>query len=281
MLEARKPAYLLSFLVIIFAIVASILGLLQRGIYRDNDFVTSAWLANDAITLFTAIPFMMVALFFTIRGSLAWTIIWLGLLDYFLYNYSFYLFGAGFNPLFLLYVLIVGSSIYAMICGLASFDRRNLIRSVSSRMPVRWIAIYLLFVAAGLTSIYVAQSLGYVVNGSLPEIVTRTDHPTSVVFALDLTLLVPAMVLGAVWVWQRKAWGYILTGISLINGTLYTLVLTSGALFGTYRGIEGLVGEIPLWATLTLLGLTMNAVFFARIRNPYAMFSYTTTHEPE
>jgi hypothetical protein len=207
MLEARKPAYLLSFLVIIFAIVASILGLLQRGIYRDNDFVTSAWLANDAITLFTAIPFMMVALFFTIRGSLAWTIIWLGLLDYFLYNYSFYLFGAGFNPLFLLYVLIVGSSIYAMICGLASFDRRNLIRSVSSRMPVRWIAIYLLFVAAGLTSIYVAQSLGYVVNGSLPEIVTRTDHPTSVVFALDLTLLVPAMVLGAVWVWQRKAWG--------------------------------------------------------------------------
>jgi hypothetical protein len=267
--------------VIIFAIVASILGLLQRGIYRDNDFVTSAWLANDAITLFTAIPFMMVALFFTIRGSLAWTIIWLGLLDYFLYNYSFYLFGAGFNPLFLLYVLIVGSSIYAMICGLASFDRRNLIRSVSSRMPVRWIAIYLLFVAAGLTSIYVAQSLGYVVNGTLPEIVTRTDHPTSVVFALDLTLLVPAMVLGAVWVWQRKAWGYILTGISLIKGTLYTLVLTSGALFGTYRGIEGLVGEIPLWATLTLLGLTMNAVFFARIRTPYAMYSYTTTHEPE
>jgi hypothetical protein len=72
-----------------------------------------------------------------------------------------------------------------------------------------------------------------------------------------------------------------LPGICLIKGTLYTLVLTSGALFGTYRGIEGLVGEIPLWATLTLLGLTMNAVFFARIRNPYAMFSYTTTHEPE
>jgi hypothetical protein len=88
----------------------------------------------------------------------------------------------------------------------------------------------MLFVATGLTVIYLLQSLGFIFTGEGPAIVTRTGHPTSIVFALDLTLLVPFLALGAFWLLRRKAWGYVLAGIFTVKGALYTLVLTVGSL---------------------------------------------------
>ncbi len=51
-----KPVTILSILIAIFATIASAGGLLLDGLYRDNAFVTTTWLGNDAITLFLAVP---------------------------------------------------------------------------------------------------------------------------------------------------------------------------------------------------------------------------------
>ncbi|HEX7976034.1 MAG TPA: hypothetical protein VF498_16620, partial [Anaerolineales bacterium] len=57
MAESRlKPATILSILIAILAVFASAGGLLLQGLYRDNAFVTTTWLGNDAITLFLATP---------------------------------------------------------------------------------------------------------------------------------------------------------------------------------------------------------------------------------
>jgi hypothetical protein len=80
-------------------------------------------------------------------------------------------------------------------------------------------------VAAGLSLIYVAQSMAFIATGQLPAIVTITEHPTSVVFALDLTLLIPWLAVGAIWLIKRKPWGYVIAGVLSVKGPLYTLVL--------------------------------------------------------
>ncbi len=53
-----KPStpYTLSIIIAILATIASAGGLLLNGLYRDNAFVTTTWLGNDAITLFLAVP---------------------------------------------------------------------------------------------------------------------------------------------------------------------------------------------------------------------------------
>jgi hypothetical protein len=46
-----------------------------------------------------------------------------------------------------------------------------------------------------------------------------------VVAALDLSLMVPALITGAVWLWRRAAWGYVVASVASIQGALYLLVL--------------------------------------------------------
>ncbi len=103
MLETkRKPVVILSTLIAVLAAFASLGGLVLNGLYRDNAFVTTTWLGNDAITLFLAVPILVAAMTFAQRGSLRASLVWMGALDYMLYNHAFYLFGAAFNGFFLL-----------------------------------------------------------------------------------------------------------------------------------------------------------------------------------
>jgi hypothetical protein len=131
----------------------------------------------------------------------------------------------------------------------------------------------MLVVAIGLSLVYLAQSLTFIATGDLPGIVVSTGHPTSVVFALDMTLVIPFFALGAIWLLQRKPWGYVLAGISTVKGPLYTLALTVGSSWGSRAGVPGVGGEIPLWVTLTVLGFIAAAIFYtslhrAPVRNP-------------
>lgn len=261
-----RTARILSYSIAILAAISSAGGLLLRGLYRDNLFVSSAWKGNDVITLFLAVPLLIASMNHAKRGSHRAQLLWMGVLDYMLYNYAFYLFGAAFNWFFLIYTALLGLSIFALIFGLVDLDINGIRQSVRERMPKKWIAGYMLFVAAGLTMIYVMQSLGFIFTGEIPAIVTRTGHPTSVVFALDLTLLVPFLTLGAVWLLQRKAWGFALAGICTVKGAMYTLVLTAGSLWASKAGVEGAGGEIPLWVTLTALGMIAGGLFYANLK---------------
>jgi len=208
------------------ATAASAGGLILGNLYRDNTFVASLWKGNDLVTLVVAVPMIIAALVLSMRGSQRAQLVWLAMLNYMLYNYAFYLFAAAFNWFFLIYVALFTLSIFALIFGLVNIDVNGISKKFRARTPVKWISGYMLFVALGLSTIYISQSIGFVATGQLPEIVLKTGHPTSIVFAIDLSLLVPVFVLGAICLWKRKPWGYVLATMSMVKGAVYTLVLT-------------------------------------------------------
>jgi len=266
---ARNPSAILSSLIVVLAAIASAGGLLLDGLYRDNRFVTSAWKGNDLVTLFVAVPILAAAMILSARGSTRARLVWLGTLDYMLYNYAFYLFAARFNSFFLIYAALFGLSIFALIYGLATLDTASIAARAGLRMPVRLIAGYMLFVAVGLTLVYLGQSFAFAFTGKIPDIVTLSGHPTSIVFALDLTLLVPFLALGGLWLPRRKPWGFVLAGMLTVKGPLYTTVLTAGSLWAANSGIDGVAGQIPLWVGLTAMGSIACVAFFANIpRSP-------------
>ena len=260
-----KAPTILTILITVLAALTSAGGLLFNNLYRDNAFVTTTWLGNDAVTLFLAVPLLIAALIFSARGSLRARLVWLGVLDYMLYNYAFYLFGAAFNAFFLLYAALVVLSIFAIIFTLLSLNVDMIKQQFRDRTPVKWIGGYFIFVAAGLGIIYLAQSIGFILTGQLPAIVTITQHPTNVIFALDLTLLIPWLALGAIWLIQRKPWGYVIAGILSVKGPLYTLVLAVNSVLVVNAGISE-TSELPLWATLTVLGLMATAFLFGNMK---------------
>jgi hypothetical protein len=267
-----KPVTILSILIAILAAIVSAGGLLLDGLYRDNAFVTTTWLGNDAVTLFLAVPILVGAMVVSTRKDpkglqrpLGSYLTWMGALDYMLYNYAFYIFGAAFNWFFLLYAALLALSILALIFGLANLDVNRISQQVRKDAPVKWIGGYFLFVASGLGLVYLIQSIGFIFTGSVPAIVTMSGHPTNVVFALDLTLLIPWLIVGAFWLMKRKPWGVVIAGILNVKGPLYTLVLAVNSILVVNAGISK-TSELPLWGTLTVLGLIASVLFYANMK---------------
>jgi len=261
-----RAAYWLSIAVAALMAVCSAAGLFVAGLYRDNTLVTSAWKGTDLVTLAVAVPLMIWALAAVRRGSVRAVVVWVAMLAYAVYNYAFYLFGAAFNALFLGYVALFALSLYALVFLLPYLDVEAIKRSFSPKMP-RWPVVgYLLFTAAGLGLLWTGWAAASAVAGTVPQPVIETGHPTAVVFALDLSLIVPALVLGGVWLLQRRAWGYLLAAVYCVKGAVYGLALTSSSLWAQRAGIEAAGAQIPLWAGLTVLALIACAVVFANVR---------------
>jgi hypothetical protein len=251
MLQATsRPAYVLTIVIAALAVLASAGGILIDGLYQDNLLVTSGWYGNDLVTLFVAVPILLAALVLSMRGSHRAQLIWLGMLDYTLYNYAFYLFGTAFNDFFLVYVALFALSIFALIFGLARVNGKGIRQRFRARTPVRWIAGYMMFVAVGLSVVYIAQWVGFVAARQLPPIVVQTGHPTSVVFALDLSLVVPVLVLGAVWLWKRQPWGYVLAAVANVKGAAYMLALCAVTASAVRSGALEDLSQLALWGAI-------------------------------
>lgn len=251
----HRTAYRLSAIIIVLALAASLGGLFIKDIYQDNTFVTAAWNGNDFVTLVIALPLLFVSLILSMRGSQRAQLVWLGMLDYMLYNYAFYLFGAAFNSFFLIYVALFTLSMFALIFGLISLDVEALGRKFQNGIPARWISGYMFFLALGLIIVYSTQIYHFLAEDVVPSIVIMTGHPTSVVFALDLSLLVPPLIIGATWLWQRRHWGFVLAGILLTKGAVYPLALALGSYIAAKSGIPGVSSQTGFWVALSVSAL--------------------------
>ena len=260
-----KPAYILSAIVAVMLVMASAGGLFLDGLYRDNTWVTTQFRGSDLVRLVVAAPVLVVALLLTRRGSPRAQLIWLGILWLTLYDYAFYLFGAAFNEFFLIYVALFSLSILALIFALSRVDADAIGRKFRTRTPVKWIAGYMLFIAVFLGGLWLAQSLSFIVTGQLPQSIVDSGHPTGIVFALDLALLVPGMVLGALWLWQRRPWGYVLGAMMLVKGTLYPLALIGMGVF--YTNATGTWDALmPFWVAFAVVSLIASGFFFGNMQ---------------
>lgn len=263
-----KPAYILSVIIAILASVASVGGLFT-DLYRDNPPVISAFRGNDLVTLFVAVPLLVAALILAQHGSPRAQLIWLGSLGYMLYNYIFYLYGAAFNQFFLLYIALFTLSVYALIFGLSKVNVNGISQKFRAETPVKSISSWMLFFAVLLGGLWIARSLSFVITGQVPEDVVKMGHPTALVYATDLSLLIPGLVLGAIWLWQRRAWGYVLAAIVLVKATTYGLALLTMTVYSAMT--TGVWDALtPLWIFLTA-GCLISARFLLGNMQPHSM----------
>lgn len=237
MSSPKKITRLLSIIIAVLAFMASLGGLLFENLYRDSTFIKKAWYGNDWVTLVVVVPALLTSIEWSARGSSRAHLIWMGLLWYMLYNYAFYLFGAQFNAFFLLYVSLFSLSIYALFIGLSDLNLSAFAAGFSEKTPVKWISAVLLLVALPLAVVELGACFRFIALGILPE-------APGLIYALDLSLVVPNMVLAAVLLWRRLPWGYVLGAIMLVKGTFYGAVLIVSSLLIQYSPITQ---KDPFW----------------------------------
>jgi hypothetical protein len=235
-MRTSNTVYWLSWLIAAFTLIASVGGLFIGNLYQDNELVKKTWFINDLLTLVVMTPLLVGSLILAMRQSQRAQLVWVAMLGYMLYNYAFYLFGAAFNVFFLIYVAIVSLSMFALIFALSSLDVTAISQSFRTSTPVRWISGFMVFIGAFLGFKWIADSLNFVLTGQLPQAVVDFAHPTNIVFALDLSLIVPWMILGAIWLWQRHSWGYIVGIMMTVKAATYGLVLITSTIYVALSG---------------------------------------------
>ena len=254
---------MITFAVLVLVSIAAAGGLLWSGLYQDNPFVRAIWQGNDLVTLLVALPLLAYGLIGTLNGSRKANLIRLGMLDTLFYAYTFYLFSAAFNAFFLVYSLLVTFSLLGLILGLMDLDLAAVKELFSDKTPVRWIGGYQIFVGLGLSVVYLLQISAFIFSGEVPAIIAKTDHITHIVPALDMTFVIPWLLLGGILIWQRKAWGYVISSIMMVKGVVYMLTLAVGSASAALAGFPESGAEIPLWGILwigfVVLGIWMLA----------------------
>ncbi len=258
-----KRESLFSILVAILSAAASAGGLFIGGLYRrDTVWASSQLRGNDLVTLAVAVPLLVVALVLAERGSAGARLVRLGVLAYMAYNYAFYLFGAAFNEFFLIYVAVFSLSLGALILGLAAVDAAAIARLFRERTPVKGIAGYMVFIAAFLGFNWAFRTMGFLATGRIPQDILNSGLPTAIVYAIDLSLLVPALASVAALLWKRRPWGYVLGTVLMVKCATYPLALVGMGIFAARAGVPGARAMMPFWmvfaaVSLVVLGLLL------------------------
>lgn len=248
----------LSSIIVLLVLVVTA-GAWLLPIYTDNPTITLMWRINDFITLAVALPLWIVAaVIWFKKKSLKALLVWYGVVWYICYNYAYYVYGAHFNAFYLLYLLIYSLSLLAVIVGVIQLPIQQIQIEIKPIWKKTLIGI-MGFIATGLLLIYTIQSLLYVMEGTLPAIITMSGHITSVVFSIDVSMVVLVFMVSIYLMIKNNKFGYVFALIGNLKGAIYLLVLI-------FSSIQINPEELIIWVMLFILSCVALGLSYRSIK---------------
>jgi hypothetical protein len=238
-----------------------------QGLYRyDIPLSAVGFRAADAITLILALPLLIISLVLYQRRQLKGGLLLTGVLAYFLYNYGSMAFGAAYNPLFLIYIILFSASLFAFVLLLTSFQEQELPSHFSADLPRRTIGIFLIVSGGILSLVWLALSIvPALLSNAVPlEVASYTTFITGVV---DIGIVAPALIISGALLLRNVPIGYLLSSTMLV----FTVTLGSNLLSaGIAQLLTGVVttgqfiGFTVPFVILTLIALRLTITIFRK-----------------
>lgn len=205
---------------------------------------------QDIVTLIFGIPLLIISLVLARKRLLKGSILLAGLLGYFLITYMMYTFIAMYNRLFLVYVLLMSTSLFAFILTLLDFNIEKLSSVFSAKLSIRFVGGYLMISTTIIGLLWLARVIPSLISGTVP---IEVEHGTTLtVQAFDLAFFLPGMFLAGLLLIKRKAFGYLLAPISTVSNALIMVALLSK---GISMKLTGIPGTLPMIAMTSLFGV--------------------------
>ena len=238
-MTVKKVWLALSMFTAALVAIASACGILVGSIYARE---TASWIAQgmgqDIVTLTLATPLLIIGAIAAARGSYSGRTVWLGALIYLAYSYVVYAFFVHFGPLFLVYVAVLGTSVWALGGGLAGAD----LTSESTRNAHwRWrkpAAALLMLIAVSFAGLWLTDIIRSLAAGVAPASATTSGLAVNPVHVLDLAFLIPATIATSVLLWRRRPLGSLLAGPLLVFCALLAAAILSMAFEMRLRGVQ-------------------------------------------
>jgi hypothetical protein len=244
----RRVAHILAAVVALTMATASAAGLLIDGIYHEDAWALAALRGGDLVTLAVATPALILGFLMAARGSIRAVLVWAAVLAYNIYNFAYYAFGAAFNDLFLAHIALLGLSTWGLVFLLVSVDPRPLVGRLSTGMRVAT-ATVLTLIAAGLTGLWSQVIIRQALTGQLPQDAANPAQ-MHLVYAIDLGVFVPMLVVAAWLLWHAHPWGMVAGATTALAGATYLLNLIAAQAFQAAAQVPGVAAFSPLSGAL-------------------------------
>jgi len=247
------------------AFVASGAGLFVRSLYRDPETIKPAMQGQDIVTLAVA-PLFFVSVWRASTGSARARILALGLAGYMIYTYAGAAFGYRFNPMLLIYIAILSSSVTLLVLLSRHAGDLAILPLVGRRSPRRPAAVFLLFIALVLAAIELAEIARYLVTGAMPASVERAGNVSFFPYVLDLGFVVPLSLIAVFLLWRTRPLGDVLAAALLVKAATMGAALVSMNVVSTLAGAHA-DGLTPFYVLIATGGVGLSFWF---LRAPMA-----------
>ena len=234
-----------------------------HGLYYWDTVSTVAQMqGNDLVTLVVGLPLLVISAVLAFRGSLRGRLLLTGTLGFFLYTYMSMSMLTAYNALFLVYVVLFGTSLYAFILCLMSFDLADLPRHFSASLPLGWIAGLLFVIGGFLTMAWLGRIVPTLLQNTTPALENTT---TLVIQAMDLVLVVPLAVIAGMLLLRRNAWGYLLASVFVLKAITMGLAVSTMAINQALAGVPDSAAIAIPFLVITALNLVMVVLLLRNI----------------
>ncbi len=247
--------------------IATTGGIFISSLYRDNPYFTVQAIGQDFVSLVVVLPILVASAVLASRGSPHARLIWLGGLIYLVYTYVVAAFDVKFNSLFLVYVAVLGFSLYALIGGLVTTDLLAIKKCFTDKTPVRAISIYLVVLAALFYFLWLRELIPALMAREIPQSIQENGTPTNGIHILDMAWILPAFVITAFSLWRKHALGYTLAGALLSYCVLLILAILSMVVFMIRGGYPIAVPQVVIFAILLTISLRMLIWYMKGLRS--------------
>ena len=237
------------------------------GVFRRDTPMGVGNMRGTALAMLAmAVPLVIISMISASRGSLRARFVWLGALAYIAYNALLFCFGAHFNSYFLLFAAVLALSFWALVTLLRATELAA-VQKASSRVPTRTVAVYLLVILVLFAAMWLRDIMPATINNTMPASFEGTGLTQNPIYVLDFAFTFPLLAIAAVWLWQRRAWGYVLGGTMLIMLTLETAGIAIDQTFGHLHDPAQSLGAVPIMAAFTGIGTVFSVLFLRGVRD--------------
>ena len=241
-------------------------GLFIEGLYRDTPSFVAQAVAQDLVTLVVGLPALVISAILATRGSKRAFLIWLGVLVYLIYTYAVAAFSVQFNSMFVVYVALLGCSLYSLIGGIATADLKGIKASFTEKIPTKAISNYLVIIAVLFYFLWLSEIIPALLTGEIPQTVKDTVTPANAIHVLDMAWILPAMVLTAIWLRRKQEIGYTSAGALLTYVSLMILAIMSMVVFMIKDGHTVVIGQIVIFGVLLIINSGMSIWYLRELR---------------
>ncbi len=174
-----------------------------------------------------------------------------------IYTYVIAGFDLHFNSLFLVYVALLGCSVYALVGGLVTADLAGIKARFSEQMPIRAAGIDLAVLSVLFYFVWLSEVVPALIARKTPQSVVDRATPTNPVHVLDMAWILPALGITAVSLWRKQPLGYALAGALLTYAVLLGLAILSMAVYMIRGGQPIVVPLVSLFGFLLAVSFGM------------------------